>query len=238
MWYLKIFIIAKNNLIFCNESEIMKTNYFAQLTRKLALITGIVGMGAFVSVPAIAEGNYNQTPANSTESSTGAAYGQENMMTNPNAGTTEANLVELASSNDSFNTLVQAVQAAGLADTLANQGPYTIFAPTDEAFAALPEGTLEFLLRPENKQLLQQVLTYHVVSGEVTSSELTTGPVDTLGGGVAVRVAEDRVIVNNGSVIQPNIPASNGVIHAVNRVLLPQEVRESLVSQLEAQAAQ
>ncbi|HEY9737501.1 MAG TPA: fasciclin domain-containing protein [Trichocoleus sp.] len=146
--------------------------------------------------------------------------------------TTDQTIVELADTNDSFNTLTQAIQYAGLTDTLSGDGPYTVFAPTDAAFAELPEGAIEFLFQPENRNLLRQVLTYHVASGEITSSDITTGLVRTLGGGLAVRVAPDRVIVNNASVVQPDVQASNGVIHAVNRVLLPPNLQQALANEL------
>ena len=155
--------------------------------------------------------------------------------TNETPAMTSEDIVGVASGSDSFNTLVQAVQAAGLVDTLSQGGPYTVFAPTDEAFAQLPSGALEFLLMPENQDILKQVLTYHVVPGEVTSGELQTGSVNALGGGLAIRVDPNRVIVNNASVVNANIEASNGVIHAVNRVLMPAELRARLVSQLQAQ---
>lgn len=138
-------------------------------------------------------------------------------------------------SGNSFNTLAQAVAAADVAPLLQEAGPVTIFAPTDSAFAELPDGALEFLLRPENRNLLRQVLAYHVVSGEVTSSELQTGGVDTLNGGIAVRVTPERIVVNDGSVIRADIQASNGVVHAVNRVLLPPQIRQQLVTALNAQ---
>ncbi|WP_206603142.1 fasciclin domain-containing protein [Leptolyngbya ohadii] len=143
-----------------------------------------------------------------------------------------AELLRQASSAGTFNTLARAVQAAGVANAIPATGDqqFTIFAPTDEAFAALPPGTLEKLLQPENQALLRQVLAYHVVPGEVTSSQLRTGVVDTLGGGVAVRVADGRVILNDASVVQPDIQAANGVIHVVNRVLLPAELRRQLIS--------
>lgn len=141
-------------------------------------------------------------------------------------------IVDVASGSDSFNTLVQAVQAAGLTDTLAGEGPYTVFAPTDEAFAQLPDGALEYLLQPENQDLLAQVLTYHVVEGSVTSDQLSTGGVDTLGGGIAVAVRDTGIVVNNASVVNANIQASNGVIHAVNRVLLPETLQQQLASRL------
>jgi uncharacterized surface protein with fasciclin (FAS1) repeats len=148
-------------------------------------------------------------------------------------GTTSSmTIVDVASGSDSFNTLVQAVQAAGLGDTLSGEGPYTVFAPTDEAFAQLPDGALEYLLQPENRDLLAQVLTYHVVEGSVTSSQLSTGGVETIGGGVAVAVRDSGIVVNNASVVSADIQASNGVIHAVNRVLLPETLQQQLASRL------
>ena len=109
-------------------------------------------------------------------------------------------------------------------------GSFTVFAPTDAAFAALPAGTLEKLLKPENKALLRQVLAYHVVPSELPSSELKTGLVKTLGGGLAVRVSAGKVIVNDASVIQPDIKASNGVVHAINRVLISPALKQRLIS--------
>ncbi|HHP7244095.1 MAG TPA: fasciclin domain-containing protein [Elainellaceae cyanobacterium] len=137
-------------------------------------------------------------------------------------------IVEVASGSDAFETLVQAVQAADLVDTLSGDGPYTVFAPTDDAFANLPDGALDALLLPENQDLLTDILTYHVVPGEVTSDELETGAVDSLNGGLAVQVDPDGVVVNDASVIQPDIDASNGVIHAINRVLIPPSVQPEL----------
>lgn len=146
--------------------------------------------------------------------------------------TSSMNIVEVASSNSSFNTLVQAVQAAELANTLSGEGPFTVFAPTDAAFADLPTGALDLLLLPENQDLLQRVLQYHVVPGEVTSGELSTGKVESLNGGLAVLVTDSSVIINDASVVQPNIQASNGVIHVVSRVLMPRELRNDIVARL------
>lgn len=146
-------------------------------------------------------------------------------------------IVDVAAANDNFDTLVQAVQTAGLVDTLSGDGPFTVFAPTDDAFAELPDGALDALLQPENRDLLTEILTYHVVPDEVTSDELETGVVDTLNGGVAVRVDPDRVVVNDGSVIIPDVPASNGVIHAINRVLIPPSTGAELARRLSAPRA-
>lgn len=148
-------------------------------------------------------------------------------------GTTSSmSIVDVASGNDSFNTLVQAVQAAGLTNTLSGEGPYTVFAPTDEAFAQLPDGALEYLLEPENQDLLAEVLSYHVVPGSVMSNQLSTGGVSALTGGIAIAVLDSGIVVNNASVVNPDIQASNGVIHAVNRVLIPEALQQQLASRL------
>ncbi|WP_035985481.1 fasciclin domain-containing protein [Leptolyngbya sp. KIOST-1] len=141
-------------------------------------------------------------------------------------------IVDVANNSGSFDTLVQAVQAAGLRDTLAGEGPYTVFAPTDEAFNELPDGALDYLLQPENQDLLAEVLSYHVVPGSVTSDQLSTGGISALSGGVAIAVQESRIVVNNASVINPDIQADNGVIHGINRVLIPEALRQDLASRL------
>lgn len=137
-------------------------------------------------------------------------------------------LVSLAAGNADYGTFVAALKAAGLDNQFSSGGPYTIFAPTDAAFAELPAGTMEMLLQPENRDLLRQVLSYHVVEGEISSNQIQDGGLDTLNGGLAVRVAPDRVIINNASVIQPDLDASNGVIHGINRVLLPRNIQSQL----------
>jgi uncharacterized surface protein with fasciclin (FAS1) repeats len=131
-------------------------------------------------------------------------------------------VVEIAAGDPTFSTLVTAVQAAGLAETLSGEGPFTVFAPTNEAFAALPKGTLEKLLQPENRDLLRKVLTYHVVSGDLMSKNLRSGRVATVEGNpVAVQVRNQKVRVNNANVVKADIDAKNGVIHVIDRVLLP-----------------
>ncbi|NEN99803.1 MAG: fasciclin domain-containing protein, partial [Moorea sp. SIO3I7] len=131
--------------------------------------------------------------------------------------------VEQAASNDQFQTLVKAIEAAGLTETLAGEGPYTVFAPTDDAFAALPANTLDSLLQPENKEVLVKLLKYHVVSGAVPSSEIQSGDIITMAGkAVTVHVGEDgNVNVNNAQVTQADIEATNGIMHVVNHVILP-----------------
>jgi uncharacterized surface protein with fasciclin (FAS1) repeats len=132
-------------------------------------------------------------------------------------------VVGVASGNQQLKTLTAAIKAAGLEETLAGKGPFTIFAPTDEAFAALPPGVVDALLKPENKEKLAQLLTYHVVSGKVESKTLKSGDVPTLlGQPIAVKVQGNAVNLNGESkVIQADIPASNGVIHLVDKVIIP-----------------
>ncbi|MBW4654807.1 MAG: fasciclin domain-containing protein [Kaiparowitsia implicata GSE-PSE-MK54-09C] len=149
---------------------------------------------------------------------------------------TDETIVQVASGNDAFQTLVAAVQAADLVDLLSSPGPFTVFAPTDEAFAALPAGVLDALLLPENQDLLASVLAYHVVPDALMADQLETGGLDTLNGGLAVQVTPDQVVVNNASVILPDVPASNGVIHAINRVLIPIGLVEELQARQPAPA--
>ena len=132
-------------------------------------------------------------------------------------------IVDTAVSAGSFSTLVAAVQAAGLVDTLKSDGPFTVFAPTDEAFAALPAGTVETLLMEENREQLVAVLTYHVVPGQVMSSDLANKQmsVETVNGQSVEIQAFGGVKVNDASVVQADIEASNGVIHVIDAVILP-----------------
>jgi uncharacterized surface protein with fasciclin (FAS1) repeats len=132
------------------------------------------------------------------------------------------NIVEVAVSAGSFNTLVQAVQEAGLVETLSSEGPFTVFAPTDEAFDALPEGTLDALLADE--EALRTVLTYHVVAGEYMASDIIEMESLTTvqGEEIAILVADGNV--NNVTVIQTDIEASNGVIHVIDQVILPPSI--------------
>ena len=132
-------------------------------------------------------------------------------------------IVDTAVSAGSFTTLVAAVQAAGLVDTLKGDGPFTVFAPTDEAFAALPEGTVETLLKPENKDQLVAILTYHVVPAKITSGEIAgkKAKVLTVQGDRLSVNARNGVKVDGAEVISADIMASNGVIHVVDKVLLP-----------------
>jgi uncharacterized surface protein with fasciclin (FAS1) repeats len=136
----------------------------------------------------------------------------------------DKNIVEVAASNGSFNTLVAAVKAAGLVETLSGKGPFTVLAPTDAAFAKLPAGTLENLLKPENKKALVEILTYHVVPGVAAYSDqvVKMSEVPTvLGSPVKVTVKDGKVMLGNATVAIADVETSNGVIHAIDTVLLP-----------------
>ena len=147
--------------------------------------------------------------------------------TTPGASTGSENLVALAAANGSFKTLTAALKAADLTATLEGTGPFTIFAPNDQAFAALPQEALQELLKPENKALLVKILTYHVVPGKVTSTDLKSGAVKSVEGGsinVKVDTATGVSLNDDAKVVQPDIQASNGVIHAIDKVILPPDI--------------
>lgn len=148
------------------------------------------------------------------------------------SNTTEANhdavgdIVAVASGAGSFGTLVAAVAAAGLVETLQGPGPFTVFAPADEAFAALPAGLVDALLKAENKATLAKILTYHVVSGEVLAADVATGDVPTVEGStIKVEVTSDGVVLNGSArVTATDVKASNGVIHVIDAVIVPADV--------------
>ncbi|NEO91062.1 MAG: fasciclin domain-containing protein [Moorea sp. SIO3G5] len=204
---------------------------------RIKLLTGILGLSALISFPAIAqektENSVKDAVNDATESMVESApdslskplqEGEKvEMPATTDTESTASNLVEQAASNDQFQTLVKAIEAAGLTETLAGEGPYTVFAPTNDAFAALPANTLDSLLQPENKDVLVKLLKYHVVSGVVPSSEIQSGEIITMAGkAVTVHVGEDgNVNVNNAQVTQADIEATNGIIHVVDHVILP-----------------
>ncbi|MDZ8085526.1 MAG: fasciclin domain-containing protein [Nostoc sp. DedQUE12b] len=151
------------------------------------------------------------------------------------AGTpTSTDIVSLAASSSSFTTLTSLLKTAGLSDILQQPGPYTVFAPTNDAFAALPAATLEQLQQPENREALVKILRYHVVPGAVTSSQLSAGELATDEGrpvNIQIDSAKSQVSVNNARVLQADVKASNGVIHAINQVLIPPDVNISQLNQ-------
>ena len=141
------------------------------------------------------------------------------------AGGAKKDIVDTAVAAGSFKTLAAALEAAGLIDTLKGDGPFTVFAPTDAAFAKLPKGTVESLLKPENKARLTAILTYHVVAGSVSSSEVVKLTSAKTVNGQSVKIAANRsgVMVDAAKVVQADIAATNGVIHVIDTVILPQE---------------
>ncbi|WP_367871798.1 fasciclin domain-containing protein [Luteolibacter sp. Populi] len=134
------------------------------------------------------------------------------------------NIVETASGMNNFTTLVAAVKAADLVETLSGKGPFTVFAPTNEAFAKLPKGTVEDLLKPENKEKLQKILKFHVVPGKVMAADVKTMEATTAAGEKAAVVVKDGVVTYGGQkVIKTDVTASNGVIHWIDGVAMPEK---------------
>ncbi|NDE60020.1 MAG: fasciclin domain-containing protein [Acidimicrobiia bacterium] len=158
-----------------------------------------------------------EAPATSEAPSTEAPMGSE--------APAAEDIVAIASANEDFSTLVAAVSAAGLVETLQGEGPFTVFAPTNAAFDALPAGLVDKLLMPENKDVLVKILTYHVVSGAIMAADVTAGDVASVEGGmIAVTTNDGGVQVNGASVVSADIVASNGVIHVIDAVILPPDV--------------
>lgn len=140
-----------------------------------------------------------------------------------NVSAQDKDIVDLAVETESLSTLVAAVKAGGLVETLKGDGPFTVFAPTNDAFAALPEGTVEELLKPENKDKLVAILTYHVVPGKVMSTDLSDGQeaATVQGEKVSVSISDAGVMISGAKVAAADIKASNGVVHVIDKVILP-----------------
>ncbi|MEW4339983.1 fasciclin domain-containing protein [Vibrio diabolicus] len=138
-------------------------------------------------------------------------------------GMMKTDIVDVATENGSFNTLVAAVKAADLVDTLKGEGPFTVFAPTDDAFAKLPDGTIDMLLMPENKDKLVSILTYHVVPGKVMAADVVKLDKATTvqGQDVMIKTMGDKVMVNDANVMATDVKAKNGVIHVIDTVIMP-----------------
>ena len=143
-------------------------------------------------------------------------------------GTCDKTIVEVAVGSDDFETLVAAVKAADLVETLSGKGPFTVFAPTDDAFEKLPKGTLEELVKPENKAKLTAILTYHVVAGKVMAADVVKlqSAKTVQGQKVSIRVKDGKVMVNKANVVKTDIACKNGVIHVIDAVILPPEKKE------------
>jgi len=169
--------------------------------KKRRLITAAVAAFALLTVSACGSEEESSTPA------------VEETVTNT--------IVDVASATEGFSTLVAALSAAELVETLSGEGPFTVFAPTNDAFAALPAGVLDALLLPENKATLVKILTYHVVSGMVMAADVTDGDVATVEGQTIKLATKDGVTVNGAKVVQADVMADNGVIHVIDAVILP-----------------
>jgi uncharacterized surface protein with fasciclin (FAS1) repeats len=190
----------------------------------VAAVTGLVVLSACGS-----DSNDTDDAAETTEAPAATEAPAEDMTETTEGGEDMADepgtIVVVADTNGSFGTLVAAVTAANLVETLSSPGPFTVFAPTDDAFAALPEGLVDCLLLEENVDALTAILTYHVVAGEVMSTDLTTGPVETVQGEeIAVDVTDGVVLNESVNVVIADVPASNGVIHAIDGVLVPPSI--------------
>lgn len=190
----------------------------------------IVAMVLAVGIGVFALGN-NDDSDMATESPRMSQESQNNSTndTSTQQAQSSQNIVELAVATSDLSTLATAVTEAGLVDTLSAEGPFTVFAPTNEAFDALPDGTLDTLLMPENRSDLQGVLSYHVVTSKVMSSQLSDGQVieAAQGGALTVRITDGKVMIEDATgamaqVVTADIEASNGVVHVINKVLLPQ----------------
>ena len=193
----------------------------------VAAITGLVVLSACGSDSNDTVSSDAPTATDAMAETTDAMAETTDAMTETTDAMTEeaGTIVDVAVANGSFNTLVAAVTAAGLVETLSSPGPFTVFAPTDDAFAALPEALVPCLLLPENVDALTAILTYHVVSGAVMSTDLTDGPVATVQGEEITVDLTDGVVLNDGpTVIIADVPASNGVIHAIDGVLVPPSI--------------
>ena len=179
----------------------------------LALIGLLVSCGSDDSDSATTEAPATEAPAEEAPMETEAPA--EELL----------DIVGIASANEDFSTLVAAVAAADLVETLQSEGPFTVFAPTNDAFAALPAGLVDKLLLPENKDLLVKILTYHVVSGKVMSTDVAAGEVPSVEGqAITVTTEDEGVQVNGANVVAVDIEASNGVIHVIDAVILPPDV--------------
>jgi len=183
--------------------------------KKLNVLTLAVTFASSLALTGMAVADHHSGDRNKE----GSSYSADKSYGDKSKGT----IAEIAASNGSFETLVAALGAADLVDVLAGEGPFTVFAPTDEAFAQLPEGTVESLLQPENRDQLIAVLTYHVVPGKVMSADINgDSQADTVQGSpLNIRANSYGVRINDARVVTADIEADNGVIHVIDSVLIP-----------------
>ena len=193
----------------------MKNRLLANHTRLSVLITSLLMLPIVSScAPQTAQAPTAPPPTSPTSSPTAAPTLQ--------AGGT---IVEVAAANPVLKNMTAAIQAGGLTATLEGQGPFTVFAPTDQAFSTVPAATRQQLLQPQNRKTLTRILSYHVVPGDLSSSQLNPGAVKTLEGQTLTVQTGSQVTVNNAKVTQPDIQASNGVIHVIDRIIVPPDVK-------------
>ncbi|MBD0307021.1 MAG: fasciclin domain-containing protein [Microcoleus sp. T1-bin1] len=205
----------------------MKNQNLPSWMKQLTGFAGVIGASALIGFPAWAHINSNTRVANATQTQqvagnvkTAASPAPTGASPAPTAAGKD--IVAIASGDAQFKTLTKALGSAGLVTTLQGKGPFTVFAPTDAAFAALPKGTVENLLKPENKAQLTKILTYHVVPGSVVSTSLKSGDVKSVeGSSLKVGVNAGKVTVSGANVVKADIKASNGVIHVIDKVLMP-----------------
>ena len=190
------------------------TQFSKVAVSKAAIAAGLIGSSLLLAIPASASVLVEPGIMRRGE----AAPSTEEVSDTDSA---MQDIVGVASGNSDFSTLVTALQAANVGSILSGEGPYTVFAPTDAAFSALPDGVLDTLLMPENRDLLVQLLYNHVAYGDVTSDQLVSGSLATFDGNVDINVMPDGVMVNGANVVMADVAATNGVVHAVDQVLLP-----------------
>ncbi len=189
---------------------------------RLAAVAAVAGL---VVLSACGSDSNDADEAAETTEAPVATEGEDMTETTDDMADEPGTIVDVAVAAGSFETLVAAVTAADLVETLSGEGPFTVFAPTDDAFAALPEGLVDCLLLEENVDALTAILTYHVVAGEVMSTDLTDGPVATVQGeDIAVDVTDGVVLNETVTVAAADVDASNGVIHVIDGVLVPPSI--------------
>ncbi|MEG3959822.1 fasciclin domain-containing protein [Microcoleus sp. herbarium2] len=209
----------------------MKNQNLPSWMKQLTGFAGVIGASALIGFPAWAHITSNTSVANATPTQQVAgnvktAASPAPTGTSPAPTAAGKDIVAIASGDAQFKTLTKALGSAGLVATLQGKGPFTVFAPTDAAFAALPKGTVENLLKPENKAQLTRILTYHVVPGSVLSTSLKSGDVKSVEGtSLKVAVTPQQVTVGGAKVVKADIKASNGVIHVIDKVLIPADAK-------------
>ena len=203
----------------------MKNSNVPSWMKQLTGFAGVIGASALIGFPAWAH-HINSNTNVATATPTQQVAGNVKTPNAPEKVAAANDIVAIASGDAQFKTLTKALGAAGLVTTLQGKGPFTVFAPTDAAFAALPKGTLDDLLKPANKAKLTKILTYHVVPGAVLSTSLKSGDVKSVEGtSLKVLVAAGKVTVSGANVVKADIKASNGVIHVIDKVLIPADAK-------------